>query len=144
MIPISYQMNDPFWSFPPSLFPGCPPRCHSAVLGLVKWSYHDPSNQRCSPLWVLQEHLVFHKVFLTERWQIKSDLVFLLHAVFSSESTTWRRHPFLSSSEWLTLRLWKWCKRRSRTCSNLNSKQSTQLTFSSCSIMQVNFPVLRR
>lgn len=27
--------------------------------------------QRCSPLWVLQEHLVTHEVLLTERWQNK-------------------------------------------------------------------------
>ncbi|KAJ5483781.1 hypothetical protein N7530_003027 [Penicillium desertorum] len=64
-------MNDPpVLELPPP----CPVLPVSAVPGL-----------RCSPLWVLQEHLVFHKVFLTERWQIKSDLVFLLHAVSSSE-----------------------------------------------------------
>lgn len=36
---------------------------------LVSFPFTSP--QRCSPLWVLQEHLVIHEVFLTERWQSK-------------------------------------------------------------------------
>ena len=38
--------------------------------------------QRCSPLWVLQEHLVSHEVFLTERWQNKHTAFFFSRIVF--------------------------------------------------------------
>jgi len=40
--------------------------------------------QRCSPLWVLQEHLVTHEVFLTERWQIRHDRVLCASSSCSS------------------------------------------------------------